>query len=350
MSLMRILLTASLVMLVGAMAACGPPPPPEPPTEIKVADTDDGKIVFTFQIEEQRKDRVAKIYVYRDRSEGGDFKDEVGTFSLSEGTLDQQARVYNFTFRDTNVLPNDEYQIPFFYKFVAESPQGEKGPASTVFKAASENVDEPAAVADQEVQGENNSSGPQITISWTPNKEFDVKGYYIFRKDKNEAIIPTRPEDAISQLIPHDGNAKRQSWVDKTIQEGKQYWYVVAAFDKGKVPGDFKPGIRFPGLVLAKASLVAPSDGASSAKPTFKWEAVGSASGYAVVLLDDAVGGAIVWRSDYTTTTEISYPDDAPFLAAGKTYYWFVYAFSEKPTASDAKGNSRSEVFSFTKN
>lgn len=349
MNWMRLSVICCLLVVSTAMVACGPPPPPEPPINIATDSNAniDGKIEFTFDIEEKNKNRVGKVKVYRDSDASGDFSKEVGEFAIADGTLNKEKGLYQFKFQDTNVLPGDKYDVKFFYKFVSISPDGKKGPMSKAFDASSSNAEAPIEVKDTKIESSNTSGGPQITVSWQANPEYDIKGYYVFRVEEDKVIKVTNVDEAASGLIAHVRD-KRISWIDKTVVEGKPYWYVVVGYDKGQEVGSRKPATRFRGMVLAKAKLVAPQDGANTASPTFKWDPVDSASGYIVVILDDVVGGEVVWRSEYTTKNEVTYPSSATPLATNQTYAWYVYTYLEKPLNNKEKGNSRSDLYKFT--
>ena len=61
-------------------------------------------------------------------------------------------------------------------------------------------------------------------------------------------------------------------------------------------------------------------------RPTFAWQPVAQAS-YQVVVLSGK--GEEVWRSPTTTTTQLTYPDDAAALTPGVKYWWEVLAMTE---------------------
>jgi hypothetical protein len=355
-------LCLSFLMLSAFVAACGPPPLPNAPTRVDPPDGSlyadinvDGKVEIYFELPEKDAAYVSKVRVYRDTSKDGKFTDKIAEFPVGEASLNKEKRIHEFHFTDTNVMPGDQYSIPFYYRFVsvgkAEVYQTEKeGEPSNVYDAKTVNADPPSYVDAEKVKLEsaNIEDGPQIILSWPANKENDIKGYYVFRSDKDEPIPYTNVEEAASPLIKHSAG-KTLSWVDTNVQEGKPYWYVVVAIDKGDENSGRKPSTRFRGSVLAKAKLVSPEDGTSAASPTFKWESVDGARGY-VVVLQRSRTGQVVWRSDFISgSTEVTYPSSADPLTPNLKYYWYVYTFLEKPASTkDAVGNSQSELWSFT--
>jgi fibronectin type 3 domain-containing protein len=61
-----------------------------------------------------------------------------------------------------------------------------------------------------------------IVITWEPNIDSDLEGYYVYRRGENEAH-PTR----VSPLIKQE-----TMYLDKTFASGFTYYYSVTAIDQ----------------------------------------------------------------------------------------------------------------------
>jgi fibronectin type 3 domain-containing protein len=61
-----------------------------------------------------------------------------------------------------------------------------------------------------------------IVITWEPNIDSDLEGYYVYRRGENEAH-PTR----VSPLIKQE-----TMYLDKTFASGLTYYYSVTAIDQ----------------------------------------------------------------------------------------------------------------------
>lgn len=339
-----------LIIVFSGVLACGPPPPPDPPMNIRT-DVDqniDGKIIITWELKLELGTRIDKFLIHRDRDRSGKFDDKIKEIKQSGfEEEDKNAKIFKYKLLDINVIVGNQYEIPFFYRITSVDIDGQVGNPSEIIEARTKNFDRPTIVDGVQVNGTNFDSGPQIIVSWQANKEYDIDGYYVFRGERDEPISTTNPTDAVSkQLIEHIPN-KRLSWVDTTIQAGKQYWYSVVAVDKGNLIGDSRPGVRYSGLALAQVELLTPDDGSGVTRPTFSWKPVNSAVGY-VLILQTSQRGGVIWRTDLLKTTEITYAG-SQILTTGLTYYWYVFAYAQNPKDPKTEdGNSSSEVWKFT--
>ncbi|MEM1007425.1 MAG: hypothetical protein AAGJ35_00340 [Myxococcota bacterium] len=321
--------------------ACGPPPAPEPPSDFET-NTDknaDGQIVLYWK--KHPNPQVTGYRVYRDTQQTGDF-----STMIYEGSAIQ--------YIDTDVLRLGGYETDVYYKISAtiKTADGQivEGTKSNLLSAQTKNFTRPAPPKNLEAKAENLSGqGAKIRISWTPNTEVDIKRYLIFRIDaKDQRVNSSNPNQAIGNVPHRDTNLL--FFDDTEVEVGKYYTYTVVAEDsdarqplRSENPSD----VRVFDIALATATLSQPQNDGLVQKNSlnFSWNAVDSAAGYTVSVFDRPVGGRLVWRSSFTTTTTTSY--NGPTLGSGRKYYWLVDVYSERPTSEEERGTSDSPLWSF---
>lgn len=315
--------------------ACGEPPPPSAPKNVttNIDLNVEGQIVLRW--DKNPEPDVVQYRVYRDG-------DKAGTFQLKvyEGSEIQ--------FIDSNVLEGGRYDIPFFYSVTAVDLRGKESTKSNPIEARTKNQNPPSAPIGLTVKGVNLDEDPssaRMALSWTPNKELDILGYYVFRSDQPGPISAARLEDAVSPLVQHKKTGTIV-WEDTKAQVGKNFGYVVVAVDFDKAASTVLSGQRRDDIILPQIVLTSPANQADgvNTKVDFSWQAVENAKGYVVVLQRQKFGGE-VWRSSVTTGTQASYNGTA--LNSGVTYYWFVFAYSKTPSANTEDGNSVSPRWQF---
>ena len=329
----RLLFGLLAVLPISALIACGPPPPPDPPKNFRT-DKDrniDGEVILLW--DKHPEERVVKYRLYRDTDPNGKFDNKIYEGDKTE-------------FIDRNVIVDKKYEIKYFYRVTAVDKDGQEGKPSPVVEAYTINYSSPSPPSGIEVRGNNLGDQPVVEITWQANQEADIDGYYVFRKEKDEPIPSDDSDKAISPFIPHQKGQTQFSWEDNTVEEGKRYYYTVAAVDKGGLFSKNPASLRKSDIILKKVELVSPADNTSVSSPiNFSWKEVDNAVGYVLVIQTQQFGGSVVWRSGFLKKASVTYSKP---LTSGKKYYWFVFAYSKTPKNSQKEdGNSRSSLWRF---
>lgn len=334
----RVGMLAALILSL-MMAACGPPPPPTAPTGLKtnLELNVEGVIVLSW---DAHADETVTLYrIFRDTKGDGAFSEKV-----YEGS--------ELQFFDRNVLPGGKYEVEFFYKIAAvrkvPGQAEQEGPKSTAVPAKTTNLLPPKPPEGLTIRAENLAGeSPRITILWQPNKEIDIKGYYVFRKEgQDQQFIGTDrdPNKAISRLLDH----KTQGplfFQDTAAEVGKPYSYTVLAVDFDDLYSQNPSSIRVSDILLSQVEPVSPDNNATVAASnlSFSWKAVQGAAAYVVVIRNAA--NDQVWRSAVTKETTAQY--GGPTLDPTRTYSWSVNAFSKNPADNKADSNANSPSRTF---
>jgi hypothetical protein len=188
---------------------------------------------------------------------------------------------------------------------------------------------------------------PRITIVWEPNKEIDIKGYYVFRKEGQDVQIGAAdrdPNNAISRLIDHKAQGPL-FFQDTAAEVGKAYTYTVTSVDFDDLASQNPSSVRVSDLLLTQVEPLSPDNNAtvSASSLTFEWKAVQSAAAYVVIIRN--AGNDEVWRSAVTKETKMTY--SGPTLDPTRTYSWNVNAYSKNPTDNKADSNANSPTRTF---
>lgn len=185
----------------------------------------------------------------------------------------------------------------------------------------------------------------EVNLTWDYVEDNRRLGYGIYR---GSSANPTRSGTAIAYL--RDPLADLFSDLDLELTPQVTYYYQVVAvganFDPDTGAGMSGPSNAASATPLPPmSSFSSPAHGAtiSTQRPTLRWEGLGDASRYVVVLFEGFpdINRDPLWQSTRTTSTSIVY--GGPILQPGQTYYWAVVAFS-----ADESSRSISPLWKFT--
>ncbi len=192
--------------------------PPPPPQEPKAEGSTRG-IVLTWRL--SKAPDVKGYWIYRAEEHDGDYQ------RLSTIPVPPDTGLYE----DVGVPPNKEY----YYKITALDYSGNESPASAPAHGVFLNYTPP--LPPQNVKAEGGIK--KVKISWSPNEEKDLKGYYVFR-----AFRPDGKYEQISPLIPKDTTGAGTSSVtfideDKILSALSTYFYAVTAVNNTGVSSPY---------------------------------------------------------------------------------------------------------------
>jgi hypothetical protein len=145
-------------------------------------------------------------------------------------------------FTDDRVAPMTLY----FYRLTVLGVRGQESPPTGAvfgFHRASRPPEPPSLV-------QVDTAGRALRISWTPNREPDIKGYYVYRSD---AQIDTGAVDTSYAIVSPLVAAGESSYVDSGAARvpGRQWRFVVQAINSS----DRSSGYSAPATAPAAASL-----------------------------------------------------------------------------------------------
>jgi len=192
--------------LVGPVSATPkdltPPPPPQHPVAV-------GSVRgIAISWEKSKANDVKGYWIYRAKKFDGEYT------RLSTIPVPPDTGLYE----DVTVEANKQY----FYKITAIDFSGNESEPSAPCFSSFQNYVPP--LPPQNVKAE--ATAPkEITISWNPNTEKDLKGYYVFR-----AFRPDGKFEQISHLIPKDTTSFKDK--DKTLSAKSTYFYAVTAINQ----------------------------------------------------------------------------------------------------------------------
>lgn len=291
--------------------------PPLPPADLLVESARDGYIFMSW-IPGNELDLLGYI-VYR--GEG-----EVMTSFLPVDTV----TAYYF------IDEQRSYDTLYHYYVTAIDESGNESVALDTVSAQSPNRYAPENPLQFSVNGLNDGKVLLRRLSWTPEDEYDLAGYHVYRseEDFNEA-------DSTLRIATTDA-----TWYDDSEHPelGRRFYYAVTAVDRGglesaltRVESDY---------IAGRPQLVAPvMNGRAPSYPLLSWLRVPEATEYLVsVSLSEFTGelwtGYVPASAGDTVRTRYS---GAP-LFPGNTYYWRVSSV----TASNGRPNGISEAGRFT--
>lgn len=284
-------------------------------------ETMDGNISLTWTANTARD--LAGYKLYRDGGQGTDYT-ELGTTTQT-------------SYMDLGL----DYDIAYSYKIQAYD-QSENFSEFTFLTEPiqSFNITAPSQPSGFTIYAHNIAAESllNIELTWSQNTESDFDHFNLYRATTGSF-----------QLIPDNllGTLSGTAITDLAVEVGIRYYYRLVAVDKGGLTSS--PSNIVDDIPLAVPTLLGPIGGeiATSSKPTFTWQRLDGADGYQISVRESAYSGT-VWETkiDQPTTgnPQITYPNSAPVLTAGATYYWQLGTYS-KPDQTEV--NSYSTIAGF---
>ena len=185
-----------------------PPPPPQHPQ----AEGSTRGIVLTWEL--SRAPDVKGYWIYRANKQDGDYK-RLSTIPVPPD---------KGLFEDATVPPNEQY----FYEITALDLSGNESAPSAPVHGVFLNYVPPLPPQNLKAEG----GIKQVKLSWDPNKEKDLKGYYVFR-----AFRPDGKYEQVSPLIAKDTTFFIDK--DKILSSKSTYFYAVTAINKTGVTSPY---------------------------------------------------------------------------------------------------------------
>jgi fibronectin type 3 domain-containing protein len=287
--------------------------PPATPTGLHVVRPGDGEVPLSWEANAEPDLAGYKVYCSEDSGRTYAFESDVSTSSYLDVGLSYETAYY--------------YVVSAFDR--DENQSGCCAPVSAIPR----NTSPPLPPQDLKAIAHNLQIRRvlEVALTWAPNKESDLLGYKVYR-----SLTGGFRPSAESFLL---GTTEVQ-YVDKDVEVGKRYHYLVTAYDKE--PLESAASNDASDIPLATPALVLPQNGATThTTPTFEWEAVYAAASYKVILTTSLEAGEI-WMGS-TADTHLLYSGEPP-LVSGTTYYWKVGTVTNLPDDL----NSISDVWRFT--
>ena len=290
--------------------------PPAPPEGLRVFAAHDGAIGIEWN--GSQVNSILRYNIFRSKFPNYNFK-KVG-----------------FT-NETHYIDSPlSYDTTYYYYITATGTNNYESNNSITVNAKPVNAYPPKNIYDISVYGKNTGSSKFIKLYWTPQEEYDLKEYRIYRS--------LFPDFSISpdKLI---GTTGFPFFDDYGVSLLQTYYYKIIAVDKGNLESDYSPVVS--DLVLESPILIYPADN-SAVKNLNKLQFQSSypAGIYKIIIQSNELYGTI---AEYNlTSSEINRPItqiiDPAILTSFKKYYWRVISY----TQSFSEPNSYSPLFSFT--
>ncbi len=202
--------------------------PPPVPQNLK-AESDSGTITLTWNSVEDK--HLAGYRLYR---------------TVDADKREFYALVNAYPVEDTVYVDSLPFNArnPFYYSVVSVDTALNMSEFSTPASATLPDVvppDVPFIKEIKEIDG-------ALDITWLPNLDVDLMGYYLFREEMKDSV------PFIARLNNQPIGAKKTSYVDLTISKDVEYKYYLKAIDS--VGNQSYPSNKYPAMVEAKKSNV----------------------------------------------------------------------------------------------
>lgn len=228
------------------------------------------------------------------------------------------------------------YDTTYYYAVSSVNQLGAESERTSIVLAKPYNRDAPASIYDISINGRNTGDSTYIHLEWTPQQDYDIKGYEIYRAAYSEVEINS------ANLI---GFSPSPYFDDTSIEVLKKYYYKVISVDKGDLKSDYSTVAS--DLVLDNPVLVYPANNATVKNlSTLQFRTSANAAAYRIIIQSNQVYGTIaefVIHSDLVNQV-VTFTFDSYILTSYRKYFWRVIAYSNAST----EPNSYSTLNSFT--
>ncbi len=165
---------------------------------------------------------------------------------------------YSFLSFTTNTYFDDDsldYNQTYYYKITAVDIYGRESSLSSKISAKPENKNPPIKIRYPYINARNWEGKIEIYLSWDRNPESDIKGYFIYRNNKNAFTADS------TNLIGFTRNVFFNDTSELVFYH--EYYYKIKAVDKGNITGTSSDEIsdhilEIPGIVYPKDNSSVP--------------------------------------------------------------------------------------------
>jgi hypothetical protein len=243
---------------------------------------------------------------------------------------------YSFT-TDTHFIDYPlGYDTTYYYAISAVNKLDEESAVTTAVMAQPVNNFAPTDISDISINGRNTGTSSYIHLEWTPQNDYDIKGFEIYKS-------------AISGVNITSGNLAGFSSVpyfdDTNVEVLKKYYYKIISVDKGGFKSDESNEVS--DLVLDCPVLIYPANNATVKNlASLQFRTSTNASAYRIVIQSNEIYGTVAEFITYSNLINqtVTYSFDSYILTSYRKYYWRVIAYS----SASGEPNSFSTLNSFT--
>lgn len=228
------------------------------------------------------------------------------------------------------------YDTTYYYAVSSVNNLGEESARTSVVLAKPVNRYAPESIYDISINGRNTGDSVYIHLEWTPQLDYDIKGYEIYRST-NSGV----------EIIPENlaGFSPYPYFNDTNIEILKKYYYKIISVDKGELKSDYSAIVS--DLVLDNPVLIYPTNNSTIKNlSSLQFRTSSYPSSYRIVIQSNEVYGTVaefVVNSSLINQV-VTYSFDSYILTSYRKYYWRVIAYSN----SSSEPNSYSTLNSFT--
>lgn len=219
------------------------------------------------------------------------------------------------------------YDTTYYYRITAIDYAGNESDPTDYIDVLPINISSPSRPQSLQVHGHNQPVLRDVAmyLNWKPNEEGDLRRYYVYRSTTEDFA----PSD--STLMD---STQIASYRDTHAQIGVRYHYRVQAVDNGGKRSI--PSTPANDLILEQVRLISPGNGVTVTGPfELRWQQVPEAKAYRVFVTKSPLTQE-VWRSELLSEniTKIGYLGSP--LQSGRSYYWWVAAYSYGETMDES--------------
>lgn len=229
-----------------------------------------------------------------------------------------------------------EYDSTYYYSVTAVNSNNLESGFSEIVNAKPVNQYSPRAIYDISINGRNNGSSRFIRLQWTPQQDYDIEKYEIYRDTTPEVKI------APGYLA---GSSASNEFIDYNTDILQKYYYKIISVDKGGLKSDSSHTVS--DLILDSPELIFPADNSEAVNLyQLQFKAASVKCRYKILIQSNELYGTVAeYDFDSDKTNEIISFEitSIPFISHRK-YFWRVVTY----TNSSNEPNSYSELYDFT--